>query len=456
MRRIFLIPFLVIALVYLLPASLVFAAVPTVEASNAVVAGIDATLNGEITATGNGNNDYRGFVWGYTSHGDPGNTAPAATAYDYNWTESGSFGTGTFDHLVTLETALSVYYFRACAHSADGWAYSEELDFFTKEADKVYLEIRPHFDESIIRGRGGIPTEVNVGIYQMYSMPIWDAGGNIDEELYFRTCVPDRWDGESYILVHIVSVLANANEAGNSYQWQLEWKHSTPNEDAIPNTSNITTTTRTVTSNTQYFSYLDWFIIPYNADVGDDIEPDDNLVIRLRRIAAGGQLTDLNGELMIHRLDMLFARGDLLGDPTGEVALIIDDLIADGTLVGGEGVILIAMLLIPLGLMSIGLWRGKASALFGAAIAWTAFSLYVASLTEAELALSVQNVLVPLGAAMALASVFLALNTIGTFDKFKGGDNNDGKDTMANIRRQVKRRRTYKSPPPRQNFRLGK
>jgi len=363
---------------------------PIVFTYNAVVSGLDAILNGEMTATGGQIIDYRGFVWGYTSFGDPGDTAPGATGYDYNWTESGSFPIGAFDHEATLETALSLYFVRACAHSVLGWAYGDEVTFFTGEADKVYLEFRPDLDETRIRGNAGIPTGIRIGepgegLFTGYSLPIWNED---DEELYFLHCVPDRWDGESHIIIHIITALANANEAGNSYQLQVEWEQVTPNVEEVPVTLNTTTFTRTTESNTQFECYRDYFIVLYNADVGDDIEVDDELAIRLRRIAAGGQLKELDGELIILHWSILFARGDLLGDPEGSILTIILNLIEEGILIGGEFVILLALGLIAVILMVAAFCLKRQVLAIGSAFAWLVFAgaAYIESAGDATTA----------------------------------------------------------------------
>jgi len=91
-----------------------------------------ATLNGNITSTGNATCDQRGFVWDTSSHGDPGNTAPVASGYANNWTEAGLFGTGTFSQGESGLNKGDVYYYRACSHNSVGWSYGSEETFLTK------------------------------------------------------------------------------------------------------------------------------------------------------------------------------------------------------------------------------------------------------------------------------------------------------------------------------------
>jgi hypothetical protein len=80
----------------------------------------EATLNGNITDTDGQDVDERGFDWGTS----PGN-------YPNSWTETGSFGTGSFSHQITGLDPFTTYYFRAKAHTLWGWGYGEELSFYT-------------------------------------------------------------------------------------------------------------------------------------------------------------------------------------------------------------------------------------------------------------------------------------------------------------------------------------
>jgi len=93
-----------------------------------------ATLNGEITDTGGENADARGFVWGTTTQGDPGDVAPASAGYDDNSTETGDFPAETFGHAIVGLTPETTYYVRAYAHNSAGYAYGDEISFATDVA----------------------------------------------------------------------------------------------------------------------------------------------------------------------------------------------------------------------------------------------------------------------------------------------------------------------------------
>jgi len=106
--------------------------VPTVD-TLAVTSITDttATGNGEITDIGSGDATARGFVFGTSTLGDPGDVAPTSSGYDDYTTESGTFGAATFTGSLTGLTASTTYYVRAWAQNGDGYAYGDEVSFST-------------------------------------------------------------------------------------------------------------------------------------------------------------------------------------------------------------------------------------------------------------------------------------------------------------------------------------
>lgn len=310
---------LLILLALALIASPVYAAVfPTVAIKHAEIDNTTATLWGNITATGGGNCTQRGFVWDTATHADPGDVAPGDSAYASSWTETGVYGTGTFDYDATGLTEKSTYYFRAGALSSTAnWSYSTEYSFFITEADETYLEFRPDLDETKIRGQLGIPSDVNVGCFNGYSLPITDGSDN--ETLNYLICVPDRWDEETDILLHIDAALSMGNQADRSYKWKLNWEHYTPIDDVVPATCNIIYFERYIYSDTQYQSYQDWMVIDYDIDAGDAIHPDDLIALSLSRVTVEPKQTD-SDEIYVFAVDILFAE-----DVTENITLSFDE-----------------------------------------------------------------------------------------------------------------------------------
>jgi len=125
--------------------------------------GIDyATFHGEISDTGDTSCDERGFEWGYSS-GD----------YTESWTETGTFGTGSFSHIVTGLQKDAIVYFRAKAHNNEGWGYGQEKFFSTKQ--KPITEIQSEFKEGIVYTISSPPRLLN--------LPIGELTGAIIEEI---------------------------------------------------------------------------------------------------------------------------------------------------------------------------------------------------------------------------------------------------------------------------------
>lgn len=105
---------------------------PTVDTLAATdITTTTATLNGEITDVGSGDATARGFVYGTSTHSDPGDVAPASSGYTSYTTESGTFGAATFSDGVTGLAASTTYYVRAWAQNAYGYAYGDEVSFST-------------------------------------------------------------------------------------------------------------------------------------------------------------------------------------------------------------------------------------------------------------------------------------------------------------------------------------
>lgn len=105
---------------------------PVVTTQAVTTIGINAaTLNGNITSIGIDAPDERGFVWDVASQADPGDTAPAATAYGDYHTQAGTFAVGAFTYLNELFLQNTTYYVRAYAHNSVGYSYGAEVSFTT-------------------------------------------------------------------------------------------------------------------------------------------------------------------------------------------------------------------------------------------------------------------------------------------------------------------------------------
>ena len=368
--------------------------------TNPEINGTSVEISGNITDTGypDGEDvDEHGFVWDTSTHGDPGDVAPGASGYAFSWT-AGAAGIGEFEHILEGLDPLTSYCFRAYALAGTHYGYSDEMCFFTREDGKVYLEIRPRLDQAAIAKAGGIPTHVDVGVFHGWSLPIWSTPANQYEEFHLAECIPDRWDGESDIILCIDTALANANESGNDYRLNVSWEHATPNEDVLPTTFHTSYLDRTVYSDNQYQFYKDCINLTYNCDTTNAITHDDLISMQIRRDSAPSQ-SDLSGELIILHVVLMFARGDLLGEP--------EEIITEDYLEGMN--MIIAFMMLCLGLTIIGyIWK-KQAILVAAGLAWLAFGFWNRTETPTWGTWDVYELLFYIGLVMGILCVAEAI-----------------------------------------------
>ena len=171
-----------------------------------------------------------------------------------------------------------------------------------------WIELRPDFDFSIVRSHG-VPTQIERGVYTGFSLPIYSAD---HEELFFEICIPQRWNRESDIDVHVYCCLSQAEDTKN-FNLELCWEHITVGTDVVPVTCNsVTTETATGATAAQYQTYVVEFTIDYDIDAGDAIIEDDLLGLRIRRLAASAN--EIGGEIIVLHTGVIFQRNKV-GEP---------------------------------------------------------------------------------------------------------------------------------------------
>jgi len=174
---------------------------------------------------------------------------------------------------------------------------------------RSWIEFRPDLDPTKLSVNAK-PTPVVQGIMLGYSLPLEAA----DEELFYGICVPNRWDGESDIYVHIHGWLdTSQDEAADAVKLALDWEHYTLG-DVVPSTNNTVYKEVVVGAVAQYTSVQFDLIIDYNIDSGDQILADDQIGFRLYRVASSHEIA---GEVVICHAGVIF-RCDKFGNPSYE------------------------------------------------------------------------------------------------------------------------------------------
>ncbi len=168
----------------------------------------------------------------------------------------------------------------------------------------VYIEITPDLDYETVRAQGK-PTRVYRGVFAGWSLPVYAAD---NEEFFLTICAPNRYDGISDIITHIDCWIAQAEDTKN-FKLQLSWEHFTPS-DVVPATStNVEVQTATGAGAAQFQSYQVDFAIDYDIHTPNNIEADDILGLRLRRIAADAN--ECAGGIVIAHVGVNFRRDKL-------------------------------------------------------------------------------------------------------------------------------------------------
>jgi len=148
------------------------------------------------------------------------------------------------------------------------------------------FHIRPTLIGEEIRKRNK-PDSTYIGVYYGYIMPIYAAD---NEEIFYHDHIPYRWNGASDITVHLHCCLANAEDEGDTFKFQVSWERAVE-EEPVPVTSNDVEVQQSVLAGriAQYDEYQLEFTIDYDIDGADSpLLSGEHLAFRVRRIAAGG------------------------------------------------------------------------------------------------------------------------------------------------------------------------
>ena len=176
------------------------------------------------------------------------------------------------------------------------------------------MELRPTLVTTEVSGQSNVPTTVTRGVVPGISLPIWNSNS---EQLFFDICVPDRWDETSDIDIHIYCYLSAIQPtSARAFKLQVDWEHYAPTSVA-PDTSNtIAVETELDVDTAAYTGFKVIFTganaINYDVDGGgNEVAADENLCMRLRRIDKTGGNNEIDGEIIITHVGLLFQRDKL-------------------------------------------------------------------------------------------------------------------------------------------------
>ncbi len=168
---------------------------------------------------------------------------------------------------------------------------------FFRNGGEFWAGREPFLDENAANDKAK-PTLVTRGLFNGYSMPIWDAGGNVNEELHFRLRVPHRWNGTTAPSFYSISAISAGETENDRYQFELAWCAEDV-ENVVPDTICETLTCECICSTGKNAA---WFaqIIAFELDPATLVSG-QNMQMRLRRIAATA--SDVTNEIVLFHWD---------------------------------------------------------------------------------------------------------------------------------------------------------
>jgi len=160
---------------------------PAVSTSAATgITSSQATLNGNITATGGQNADFRGFWWGTTQGGPYPNGCQDNGSGCEGTSANYQFVVGTFSQPIAGLSPGTTYYFQAKARNSAGWGYGGEMSFTTSSVSVIDCGLRVFDGTSIIAiaceptGTLTSPLRIRKGgtTYGIILVPVTDANAS--------------------------------------------------------------------------------------------------------------------------------------------------------------------------------------------------------------------------------------------------------------------------------------
>lgn len=160
------------------------------------------------------------------------------------------------------------------------------------------LSLRPALDLATV-GQKEKPSIETIGVFRALSLPIWSTPVNEDEQLFYETGVPFRWDGVSDLAVPFYAALGGAEDVGDKFKLQLSWQYDDCTGVISSSWNNVEVEVEVLAGrNAEHDSYCVEFVIDHDIDgPGNEIQAGNIIAGRLRRVAASAN--EVTNEVLI-------------------------------------------------------------------------------------------------------------------------------------------------------------
>jgi len=154
------------------------------------------------------------------------------------------------------------------------------------------------FNFEKIQGQEGIPTRVEQGLFQGYSLPVFAAD---NEELLSCDCMPSDWDGVTDPVFAIGGWLSGIEDT-KKFNMQMEFEtYDIVNNAVVPATTNAYPVETDTGDAAQFKSFFVLFTVDAS-DIG--LAAGQPLGFRIRRIAASED--EIDGEFVVEGCQMIY------------------------------------------------------------------------------------------------------------------------------------------------------
>ena len=169
--------------------------------------------------------------------------------------------------------------------------------------DGRYIRIRPTLDQGRIQGVLK-PTRAGLGVFTGYSLPIYNDD---DEELYYRTITPARYNGTDNPTAKLYVYLSGAEDVGDTFKFQLGYNIIDCDGTIVP--SEVLTTDKEITITTGHSAQNSIYCVDMPITAAGAV--DQVAAGRIRRIASSG--TEVTNEIVAMYFEIQYPVNKIFG-----------------------------------------------------------------------------------------------------------------------------------------------
>lgn len=176
---------------------------------------------------------------------------------------------------------------------------------------KRKFTIRPRANMAVV-GVKVKPVIILKGAWQYFRFPIYNTD---EQELYYTTRCPYRWDGTTNPVFKILCGIESANDVGKEFQFQLSWNNTSVTGLLVDTTLDVLSGDIPVTTDhaVAFSAYSAAFTLDLDGALQQNLVARNNMSFRLRRVAVTDG-TEITGNCFVTDAIIEFALDKVYGN----------------------------------------------------------------------------------------------------------------------------------------------